>query len=115
MSLNLNQRFLKSIRRWDVTGTHVGSLAGHENRITQVRNLFLLMKMFHEKWLLFIKVSYFNGKPLLSIRMVPVNGKLTLAIENVSFREIVSPQISVAPAGFAIASASWDQTVLQES
>ena len=27
----------------------------------------------------------------------------------------ISPQISVAPAGFAIASASWDQTVLQES
>merc|ERR1712038_422484 len=43
-----------SIHMWDVTGTHVGSLGGHENRITQ---------------------------------------------------------ISVAPAGFAIASASWDQTV----
>ena len=58
------------------------------------------------------KVAYFDGKSLLSIRMVPVNGKLTVLIDKVSFSEIVSPQISVAPAGFAIASASWDQTVL---
>ena len=43
-----------TIHMWDITGTHLGNLAGHDNRITQ---------------------------------------------------------IAVAPAGFALASCSWDMTV----
>ena len=40
-----------TIHMWDITGTHLGNLGGHENRITQVATI-LEFQYFDEKLLL---------------------------------------------------------------